>query len=644
MNIQIFESDIQEIAKLENLTFDQVRTDILMNLAAADVQACPGSGKTTLIAAKLILLAKRWPFKHKGICVLSHTNVAKNEIIRRIDESLEPRAKSLLGYPHFIGTIQSFVNKHLAIPYLRSLGRDISVIDTNIAINRLYSSLSYETKSYLQNKHKTLSDFEEFKCDFSDGKLILNNPFFAKESKSASYSDLLSKKKRLLKDGFYYYSEMFSIAEYLNHKHDTTSIISSRYPITIIDEMQDTTLIQDNLLSNVFSKSIVQRFGDPDQAIFGGQNDTPNTSYNTKETHEIDHTITDSFRFGSPIADLCKTMSFNSVQLTSSVIEERSPHKNIVFIYNEGGIAEVIPTFLSEVENYKEENEVDIKKVKIVGAVGNELSGGNDLKIASYYNQYNEEKRCKNTEKISFIESLKHICEQDEGNSKDQYDAILDCIICGLRRIEVKDDREISFTRRTYKLFLKEQSKFQTFKHVIAEILLNKEIFQENSWNNFLPNLHSILPDSAHGHNYWDYNEIVFCNPEDAEEGSCQPSILDGYSFKPELSSIHGIKGETHDATLLLETKFHELDIKTVFNHFVASNTDTLRPPKGVRAPKFMKQAYVAMTRPKHMLCVAISDTKFKVPKKKDVTEYIEESIEKLTKKGWQVVRINPTA
>ena len=42
-----------------------------------------------------------------GICVLSHTNVAVNEIKNRLSDY----ADRLLSYPNYIGTIQSFIDR-----------------------------------------------------------------------------------------------------------------------------------------------------------------------------------------------------------------------------------------------------------------------------------------------------------------------------------------------------------------------------------------------------------------------------------------------------------------------------------------------------------------------------------------------------
>ena len=72
-----------------------------------DVSACPGSGKTTVLLAKLKLLADKMPLNNgAGVCVLSHTNVAVNEIKSRLSDC----ADKLMAYPNYIGTIQSFID------------------------------------------------------------------------------------------------------------------------------------------------------------------------------------------------------------------------------------------------------------------------------------------------------------------------------------------------------------------------------------------------------------------------------------------------------------------------------------------------------------------------------------------------------
>jgi len=78
------------------------------------LEAVPGSGKTTALLAKLLILERKMPFENgSGILVLSHTNTAVDEIKNK----LEKVAPKLFKFPNFIGTIQSFVDTFLTKPY-----------------------------------------------------------------------------------------------------------------------------------------------------------------------------------------------------------------------------------------------------------------------------------------------------------------------------------------------------------------------------------------------------------------------------------------------------------------------------------------------------------------------------------------------
>lgn len=101
----ITELDLEALATLTpDLNFeDDDRRAVLLENQSRDINAAPGSGKTTVLAAKLLILARKWEAARSGICVLSHTNVARDEIQRRLGKSIE--GSRLLTYPHFIGTI-----------------------------------------------------------------------------------------------------------------------------------------------------------------------------------------------------------------------------------------------------------------------------------------------------------------------------------------------------------------------------------------------------------------------------------------------------------------------------------------------------------------------------------------------------------
>lgn len=183
------------LMETENISFDSNRKAIIRNADSLDFQAVPGSGKTTLLVSKLLLISNKWNFNDCGICVLSHTNVAKEEIKRKILKNNFD--KKLLKYPHFIGTIQEFVDKYLAYPIIRNLGYKARIVDTELAREKINNSLSFKTKSYLERKNT-----------FIDLTITSINPLQFEMPKGLSqiahtYTELYDKKNNLLKTGIF---------------------------------------------------------------------------------------------------------------------------------------------------------------------------------------------------------------------------------------------------------------------------------------------------------------------------------------------------------------------------------------------------------------------------------------------------------
>lgn len=145
--IHINDEEIEEVEKLLLPDFCHFPDDakkVICCWKSSDVAACPGSGKTTVLLAKLKLLAERMPLPDgAGVCVLSHTNVAVNEIKIKLNEY----ADRLINYPNYVGTIQSFVDKFVTMPYLRNIsGRNIQVVDNRTYANHMLIKMKSRSK------------------------------------------------------------------------------------------------------------------------------------------------------------------------------------------------------------------------------------------------------------------------------------------------------------------------------------------------------------------------------------------------------------------------------------------------------------------------------------------------------------------
>lgn len=147
MEWQISDQDIQAVEELllpHGAHFQEDARNVMRCWHSADVAACPGSGKTTVLLAKLKLLVDRMPLENgAGICVLSHTNVAVNEIKNRLSDY----ADRLLSYPNYIGTIQSFVDRFVTMPYIRNFfGRNVQVVDNLTYAQHVLSKMQHDAK------------------------------------------------------------------------------------------------------------------------------------------------------------------------------------------------------------------------------------------------------------------------------------------------------------------------------------------------------------------------------------------------------------------------------------------------------------------------------------------------------------------
>jgi ATP-dependent DNA helicase UvrD/PcrA len=114
--------------------------------------------------------------------------------------------------------------------------------------------------------------------------------------------------------------------------------------------------------------------------------------------------------------------------------------------------------------------------------------------------------------------------------------------------------------------------------------------------------------------------KFLIYNPQPAPDTGKQGENGNIYrclnGIRVEVSTIHAAKGETHDATLVLETKYRKLyDMNDVYEmlEFLCVESkprpvyDANHPTtnKSIRAG-FMKRLYVASSRPRHLLCLAM--------------------------------------
>lgn len=90
-----------------------------------------------------------------------------------------------------------------------------------------------------------------------------------------------------------------------------------------------------------------------------------------------------------------------------------------------------------------------------------------------------------------------------------------------------------------------------------------------------------------------------------------------GRSVELQFGSIHSSKGRTHLATLILETKYYEYNLSSILP-WLAGEKGKL----GQRNKQRLKCQYVAMTRAKGLICLAMLEDNVSSEMQKDLIEF----------------------
>lgn len=612
-----------------HVILDDARRAAILNYS--DVQACPGSGKTTLVGLKLLLLLENWHETYGGICVLTHSNVAIDEILLRLGRGAS--GSKILTYPHFIGTIQDFTNTFLALPYARSRDWDVHITDEtefasvvqsaniwNFYVHDRKANKKYLFSSYF--KHNKINP-ATFSFEHRDGQLCVNQDFMSiarglADLTKGNYDEayFLKLRFKLCKSGTFLYSEMYELArQAIVSNGDLSAALQARFRITIIDEMQDTQKHQDDLLSLVFPSSscALQRFGDPDQSIFdamgGGR---PNTSYNNAALQ----CIRDSHRFVQPIASTLNALSARRAgPFMGSRPALMDGPRNTIFLFEDSSIGKVLPAFANLAVNLPVEHR---SVVKAVGGIG-KIAGPNGLTLPSYWPNFDSKAQTTKFKPKSLCDALRFCTCEGDGDVAIRYQvlqkAILEWMRLAGRRYIVRSGKAIVFNRITLNSYLKENDKYLAFGETMNGLLCGN-FPTEEVWCRTRDGLVALLELVELNEKATEFGAYQQHGGEQqAEEQSAQfLNVYDATSgVRITLATIHSVKGETHDATLVCETKYNVWYDLQEMAEFLCQ-PDAERPVADYSQPKskatnraaFMKRLFVAMSRPRFLLCLAV--------------------------------------
>ena len=675
--------------------FDSTKVNIIKVDSSCYVQACPGSGKTTTLLAKLIILANKMPLPEgKGICVLTHTNVAIDEIKAK----LGTKADVLFRYPNFFGTIQTFLHKYVTAAALHYFyGSQIIYVDDEMSnavfLKKYYklpiresklrgqifvrtaskehiinaaeiealggldmltaanvikkkkrvdkyifqlkgynwSQIPRKYRSSIQTKGNSIQNnlILSFRVDWNSNKIITDSGSIRVDSPSGT--EYMKIKEEMFREGILSFQDAYDLAfRYIREKKlDFSRFSDKRFKYLFIDEVQDCDGLQVDLIQKIFdeNKVVIQRFGDYCQAIY--ERDECSGSENDKLKENQVLYIHDSNRFGEKIAKPLRSLCIeDNHQLHGN--EEVPSVKPIIITYENP--LSVLPkyvellgtTLIPEMDNRsimdianqeKREDPLHRINVKACGWVGKKGASAQKRFIESYFPHFEKKNAGPRVEGVSFNE---FILKNLHGTIKEHATSIIQGILKYLDLCEIRNGNR-RYTKTSFLEFLTAtdiEQKENFLKEVMNWALLIAKSNSDDDINKIRSTIHryiteTILPlyrkeETPDALSF--FNAINETLSEDQTTEHRNVYHGDNGKIDIEVSTVHAVKGETHAATLYLETfynKHHESDrLAEQFKGvaYTGTNEDTL---------KNLRVAYVGMSRPRYMLCVAIQQDRF---------------------------------
>lgn len=594
---------------------------------SCDVQAVPGHGKTTLLAAKLALLSRSWQSRSQGVCVISHTNAARIEV--EIKLAALPAVSAFLGYPHFIGTVTAFIDRFVALPYLRGLGWPMQRIDDDvfaaIALSRwrskptlLRSSRARQGGVYTVERWVAALDLA---ADFVPAAAGVPERLAVRKSEprqpgpqSDSGRELEELKAEIVREGIYRFSDMISLAEQAIERCPTIpERLRNRFPLVLLDEAQDTNGRQLALLDRLFGGGTAyQRLGDQNQTLYEDDSLGPGDYWSAREG-VIPLNVTR--RFGPDISRFASRLTARAAQDIEG--KQDVPSCRALLMFDQASIGMVLPAYAEQVRAHWPDraHELDIRAV----ASRHNPAGarGNWPKTLIDYCPHYRSGRGRNSRPATLCSVLRQasILHDSHASPADVMDLVTAGLVSLLRHQNVYDERGNPVSKRTLAgaLAAIDPGLPLRIRRLVRDLIIfGGAAWDAGEWGAFCDSLNGLL-----GANQPPANAVAaflaFVQEGEDDIGAGQANATrtvfhsDGIPIR--LGSVHSVKGKSVDGILVVETEVwrrnvRAMDLATVLPHaFGIENLDFSANDAHLVAAT---NVFVAATRARQLLALAM--------------------------------------
>lgn len=262
--------------------------------------ACPGSGKTRVIISKLARVVDEIRETPRAIACITYTNAAVQEIETRLRHHIQPGDDSYFD----ICTIHSFCLNHIFRPFCHLIN----------GYKQGFKVLTPESEEFEEHVKAVCAQhgrynlrFKDFE-DFTQLRVSLDGqPIGAALERGALTAEVAKQYwKRIREAGFIDFANIiyYSLV-LLQRRPEILKSVSAKFAWILVDEFQDTTDLQVEILSLIAAAKRTRFLlvGDPYQSIFGFAGARPDLAdqFATRIEARTDKQLSGNFRSSAPI-------------------------------------------------------------------------------------------------------------------------------------------------------------------------------------------------------------------------------------------------------------------------------------------------------------------------------------------------------
>lgn len=264
--------------------------------------ACPGSGKTRVIISKLSRTIEEVRDTPRAVACITYTNAAVHEIEARLRHHIQPGDDAYYD----ICTIHSFCLNHIFRPFchlIKGYKDGFKVLTPDSADFERLVTATCERYNRFNLTYKDFEEFTQLRVSL-DGEPV----GFALERGALTVPMAKDYWNRIRAAGFIDFANIIYYSYLLLKKRpEILSYVSAKFAWILVDEFQDTTDLQVEILT-LIAEAGRTRFllvGDPCQSIFGFAGARPDLAdeFADRIGARTDLQLSGNFRSSPPVID-----------------------------------------------------------------------------------------------------------------------------------------------------------------------------------------------------------------------------------------------------------------------------------------------------------------------------------------------------